>query len=125
MSESDQSRESLLTDDTARSLFSDWQRVASLVIAIAYLLVSPCLFPATSWSHLMTDIIVRILSLAFPLACIWFADDLAEYYQDGTLFPRITTPSPGRFVKWGGWILLLLPVLLFLLMQSLEYLYVR
>jgi len=124
MSESDQSRESLLTGDPARSLFSDWQRVASLVIAIAYLLVSPFLFPATSWSHLMTDIIVRILSLAFPLACIWFADDMAEF-QDGTLFPRITTSSQGRFVRLGGWLLLLLPVLLFLLVRLLESLYLR
>jgi hypothetical protein len=107
------------------SLFGDWQRVASLVIAIAYLLVSPILFPANSWSHLMADIIVRILSLAFPLACIWFGDDLAEYYQDGTFLPRITTASPGRFVRLGGWILLLLPVLLFLLVRLLEFLYVR
>ena len=107
------------------NLFGDWQRVASLIVAMVYVVVSPILFPANSWSHLMADIIMRILSLAFPLACIWFADDLAEYYQDGTLFPRITTPSPGRFVRLGGWILLLLPVLLFLLMQSLEYLYVR
>lgn len=127
MSESDQSRGSLLNRDSESdwSLFGDWQRVASLVIAIAYLLVSPILFPANSWSHLMTDIIVRILSLAFPLACIWFGDDLAEYYQDGTLFPRITTASPGRFVRLGGWILLLLPVLLFLLVRLLEVLYVR
>ncbi len=104
-------------------LFRDWQRIASLVVAIGYLLVSPILFPANSWSHLMADIIMRILSLAFPLACIWFADDLAEYYRDGTLFPEITTPSPGRFVRLGGWILLLLPVLLFLLVRLLDSLY--
>ena len=73
----------------------------------------------------MADIIVRILSLAFPLACIWFAEDLAEYYRDGNLFPRITTSTSGRFVRLGGWILLLLPVLLFLLMRLLESLYVR
>ena len=103
----------------------DWQRVASLVIAIAYLLVSPILFPADSWSHLMADIIMRILSLAFPLACIWFADDLAEYYRDGTLLPRITTSSPGRFLRVGGWILLLLPVLLFMLVRSLDLIYAR
>jgi hypothetical protein len=107
------------------SLFGDWQRVASLLIAIAYLLVSPILFPANSWAHSMVDMIVRILSLAFPLACIWFGDDLAEYYEAGTLFPRITTASPGRFVRLGGWILLLLPVLLFLLVRLLESLYVR
>ena len=126
MNEVDRSRESPLADDAEAGLsfFSDWQRVASLIIAIAYLLVAPFLFPANSWSHLMTDIIVRILSLAFPLACIWFADDMAEF-QDGTLFPRITTASPGRFVRLGGWLLLLLPVLLFLLVRLLESLYLR
>lgn len=106
-------------------LFWDWQRLASLATAMGYLVVSPILFPANSWSHLMADIIMRILSLAFPLACIWYGDDLGEYYQDGTLFPRITTASPGRFVRVGGWILLLLPVLLFLLVRLLESLYVR
>ena len=126
MSEADRSRESPLADDAEAGLsfFSDWQRVASLVIAIAYLLVAPFLFPANSWSHLMTDIIMRILSLAFPLTCIWFADDMAEFH-DGTLFPRITTASQGRFVRLGGWLLLLLPVLLFLLVRLLESLYLR
>jgi hypothetical protein len=71
----------------------------------------------------MADIIMRILSLAFPLACIWFADDLAEYYRDGTLIPEITTPSPGRFVRLGGWLLLVLPVLLYLLVRLLDHLY--
>ena len=107
------------------SVFADWQRIASLLVAIAYLLVSPILFPANSWSHLMADIIVRILSLAFPLACIWFGDDLAEYYKDGTLFPEITTASPGRLVRLGGWVLLLLPLLVFLLVRLFESLYVR
>lgn len=105
------------------SLFADWQRIASLLVAIAYLLVSPILFPADTWSHLMADMIMRILSLAFPLACIWFADDLGEYYRDGTLAPEITTPSPGRFVRLGGWVLLLLPVLIFLLVWLLDSLY--
>jgi hypothetical protein len=73
----------------------------------------------------MADIIMRILALAFPLACIWFGDDLAEYYQAGTLFPSITTASSGRLVSLGGWVLLLLPVLIFLLVHLLEYLYVR
>ena len=105
------------------SLSGDWQRIVSLLIAVAYLLVSPILFPANTWSHLMADIIMRILSLAFPLACIWFADDLAEYYRDGTLFPEITTPSSGKFVRFGGWVLLLLPVLIFLLIRLLSSLY--
>jgi len=129
MSESRQSRESSYESQRDSKLDStlywDWQRLTSLAIAIAYLLISPILFPTNSWSHLMADIIMRILSLAFPLACIWYGDDLGEYYQDGILFPRITTASPGRFVRLGGWILLLLPVLIFLLVRLLEFLYVR
>jgi hypothetical protein len=73
----------------------------------------------------MADMIIRILSLAFPLACIWFGDDLAESYVDGILFPRINTASSGKFVRLGGWILLLLPLLIFLLVRLLEALYVR
>ena len=114
-----------LSDDSQSDwgLSGDWGRIASLVVAGAYLLVSPILFPADSWSHLVADILMRILSLAFPLACIWFADDLGEYFRDGTLAPEITTPSSGTFIKIGGWVLLLLPVLLFLLIQLLDYLY--
>ena len=129
MSESRQSRESSYESQRDSKLDStlywDWQRLTSLAIAIAYLLISPILFPTNSWSHLMADIIMRILSLAFPLACIWYGDDLGEYYQDGILFPRITTASPGRFVRLGGWTLLLMPVLIFLLVRLLEFLYVR
>ena len=104
-------------------LSGNWQRIASLLIAFVWLVVSPVLFPADSWSHLVADILMRILALAFPLACIWFAEDLAGYYQDGTLFPEITTPSSGSLVRLGGWVLLLLPVLLFLLIQLLDHLY--
>lgn len=113
------------TSESDWTLFGDWQRMASLIIALVYLPLSVVMFPADTWSHLMADVIMRILSLAFPLACIWFADDLAEYFQDGVLFPRITTPSAGRWVRLGGWILLLFPVIFFLLVRLLEFLYVR
>ena len=126
LSESDKDELIQQPSDEAQSdwgLFGNWERIASLVVAVAYLLVSPFLFPADSWSHLVADIFMRILSLAFPLACIWFADDLAEYYRDGTLAPEITTSSSGTLVRLGGWVLLLLPMLLFLLIQLLDYLY--
>ena len=126
MSESDKREVSEIpidASDSDWSLSGDWERIASLVIAVAYLLVSPLLFPADSWSHLVTDILMRILSLAFPLACIWFGDDLGEYFRDGTLAPEITTSSSGTLVRIGGWILLLLPVLLFFLIRLLDYLY--
>jgi hypothetical protein len=71
----------------------------------------------------MADLMIRILALAFPLACIWFADDLADYYRDGKLVPEITSASSGRLVRLGGWVLLLLPVLMFLLVRLLDSLY--
>lgn len=109
--------------DSDWSLFGDWERIASLVIAVAYLLVSPLLFPADSWSHLVADILIRILALVFPLACIWFPDDLAEHFRDGNLTPELIKSSSGTLVRFGGWALLLFPVLLFLLKRLLDYLY--
>ena len=105
------------------SLSGDWERIGSLIVAVAYLLVSPVLFPAASWSHLVADMLIRILSLAFPLACIWFSDDLAEYFRDGNLAPEITHSSSATWVRFGGWVLLLLPVLIFLLIRWLDSLY--
>ena len=113
-------------DNDSESDFSfggDWQRIASLLVAIAYLFVAPLLFPARTWSHWMLFTIMSIFSLAFPLACIWFPDDLAEFYQDGTLFPEITTPSSGKLVRLGGWVLLLLPVWVLLLVHLFAYIY--
>ena len=126
MSKSDKVDESSTATEDSQSdwsLFGDWERIGSLVVAAAYLLVSPILYPAATWSHFVTDILIRVLALAFPLACIWFADDLAEFYRDGTLFPEITTPSLGTHVRLGGWVLLLLPILIFLLVLLLNRLY--
>jgi hypothetical protein len=104
-------------------LVDDWQRVASLIVAIALLVVSPFLLPSRNWSRLIVDLIIRTLLMAFPLACIWFADEMAEYFQDGQLFPEINRPSSGRFVRLGGWLLLLLPAIIFLLVWLLDYVY--
>lgn len=126
LSESDNDKPietSINASDSDWKLSGNWERIASLVVATAYLLVSPILYPADTWSHLVADIFIRILALAFPLACIWFADDLAEYYRDGTLFPEITNPSRGTLVRLGGWMLLPLPVLIFLLVRLLDHLY--
>lgn len=118
-------KEIKLADDSQSdwSLSGNWERIASLLVALSYLVVSPFLYPADSWSHFVADTIMRILALAFPLACIWFGDDLAEYFQDGHLFPEITTRTSGVLVKFAGWILLLLPVLMYLLINLLDHLY--
>jgi hypothetical protein len=116
-------KESIESEQSDWSLFGDWQRIASLLVAVTYLVLAPLLYPADSWSHLIVDFFMRTLALAFPLACIWFAEDLAEYYRDGNLFPEITTSSGSVFVRIGGWLLLLLPFLIYLVIRLLDSLY--
>jgi len=116
-------KESIESDQSDWSLMGDWQRIASLLVAITYLLLAPVLYPADSWSHLVVDFFMRTLACVFPLACIWFAEDLGEYFRDGNLFPEITTSSRAVFVRIGGWLLLLLPFLIYLLIRLLDSLY--
>ena len=49
------------------------------------------------------------LFLPFPLACIWFADAMGQYSSP----MRLTRPTPGAFVAFFGWLLLLAPIALF------------
>ncbi|HEX3249911.1 MAG TPA: hypothetical protein VHS05_10825 [Pyrinomonadaceae bacterium] len=86
-------------------------RALSLIIAAVYLVVSG-LF-AKSIAHLLADLLFVGGALLLPMACIWFAEELGEYI--GTLpGPRINRRSPAWMVKIGGWVLLLLPAIIFL-----------
>jgi hypothetical protein len=85
-------------------------RALSLVVAFIYLGIT-LYFPHRNGT-LITDLFLVSVALAFPLACIWYPDELGEYY--GSLpGPAITQKSPAWMVKVGGWILLLLPAILF------------
>jgi hypothetical protein len=100
-----------------KSLMPDWirsvlsSRTLSLLVAIAYLVIA-CL-AAPSAAKLVASLLIIGGALLLPLACIWFADELGEYV--GVLpGPSINRRSPAWMVKIAGWILLLLPVILFL-----------
>jgi len=94
--------------DWIRSVVSS--RTVSLLIAIVYLVVA-CL-SSRSAAKVFASILIVGGALLFPLACIWFADELGEYV--GVLpGPAINRKSPAWMVKLGGWILLLLPAVLF------------
>src|ERR1051326_1806827 len=54
-----------------------WSRTVSLLIAIVYLVVA-CL-SARSAANAFLSILIVGGALLFPLACIWFADELGEY----------------------------------------------
>jgi hypothetical protein len=50
------------------------------------------------------------LFLILPLACIWFSDAMGDYL--GGMDPAITRTTPGWAVAFGGWLLLLLPIII-------------
>ena len=96
--------------------YYDWQRILSLVVAIVYIAVGVWVYAPESAAKLMATIFLMAAALAFPLACIWFGDEMGEYYQ-GSSFHPITAPSSGTLVRLGGWILLFLPVLRLLIIR--------
>lgn len=49
--------------------------------------------------------------LILPLACIWFSEAMGDYASVGLGRAGITRKTPGCFVAFGGWLLLLLPVI--------------
>ena len=94
--------------DWIRSVLSS--RTLSLLIAIAYLVLA-CL-SSPSIAKAFASLLIVGGALLLPLACIWFADELGEYV--GVLpGPAINQKSPAWMVKIGGWLLLLLPVIIF------------
>lgn len=85
-------------------------RTLSLLIAVVYLVLS--VISARSQAKVLSGLLITCAGLLLPLACIWFSDELGEYV--GALpGPGITHKSPGWMVKIGGWVLLLLPAILF------------
>ncbi|MCC6694547.1 MAG: hypothetical protein IT365_02850 [Candidatus Hydrogenedentes bacterium] len=59
------------------------------------------------------------LYLILPLACIWFSDAMGGYTGSSLgAQPSITESTPGCFVAFGGWLLLLLPLIAWLIVLN-------
>ena len=86
----------------------DWQRILSLVVAAAYLVIGVIAASEGSFKDIAGMVLVISVALILPLACIWFADEMGDY--TGSL-SSITKLSPGFLIRIGGWILLFLPVI--------------
>lgn len=85
-------------------------RTLSLIIAAFYLVITA--ISASSPSKLLSGLLITCGALLLPLACIWFSEELGEYV--GALpGPNINRKSPAWMVKIGGWVLLLLPAIVF------------
>jgi hypothetical protein len=80
-------------------------RLLSLVVAAAYVIAA---FSSTDGEDLLAVVGFVVVSLA----CIWFGDELGDYIGWIELRP-ITRRSPGVVIRFLGWMLLLLPAVVF------------
>lgn len=88
----------------------DKERTWSLGIYIAYLVISGLLFKRETTFQLM-------IYLLFPLACIWFGEEMGNYTGfSGPFRPPITRRSPGSVIQLLGWLMLALPVIALVIM---------
>ena len=79
-------------------------RIASLVIAIAYLILA-------YFAGGPSAVVKIAIYLTLPLARIWYSDELGAC--TGVMRGQyINTESPGCLVAFGGWLLLLMPVIM-------------
>ena len=86
-------------------------RRLSVLIVVIYLAI----FSLAALSQPPGHVIGRLVAVAgyflIPLACIWYGDEMGGYV--GTLpGPAINRQTPGWMVKLAGWVLLLLPAII-------------
>lgn len=97
------------------SQISDWMsdnkgKFASLVVVLIYLLLLT--LPAVGVKADFGDVLKFLAFTILPLACIWFGDALGGYTGfSRPLGPRITNTTPGSFVVFLGWVILLFPLI--------------
>ena len=86
------------------------RRLSALIVLI-YAVVFWWAAPPDSAAEVTLTLLQVIAYFAFPVACIWYGDELGDYV--GTLpGPAINRATPGWMVKLGGWFLLFLPAII-------------
>ena len=92
-------------------------RFFSLVIAAGYLGIVLFMPGHRSIPGRLGSVLAVAGYLLIPLLCIWFGDEMGNYV--GTLpGPAMNKPTPGCLVRVGGWVLLLLPLIILLISAS-------
>ena len=85
----------------------NWNRILSSLVAVIYMVMAAI--------HGGAELAFKFgLFLMLPLGCIWFSDAMGGYTGLGLLGygAPITKQSPGMLVRVMGWIVLLLPVVI-------------
>ncbi len=89
-------------------------KISSLLVALAYLVF------AFAWGGGATELICGTF-LIIPLGCIWFNEALGDYTGMGMANGAITETTPARVVTFGGWVLMVLPILVGLMSWCVHF----
>lgn len=86
----------------------NWNRRLSLIVVIIY-----C---GVVWARGTGLMFIPLLFLVLPLGCIWSPEPVGRALHGSTFFKQpVTEPTPAAFVLIGGWLLLLLPAVIWIL----------
>ena len=77
-------------------------RILSLIIAAGYVAAAVSIGNGLAF---------RAVFLVFPLACIWFSEEVGGYSGFVGLHP-VTSATPGCLIAVVGWLLLLAPAVI-------------
>ncbi len=82
------------------------EKLISVIISLIYLIVASIYVGIEGALKTLTFLVL-------PIACIWFSEAMGDWVG---FFGRanITKQTPGCLVKFMGWILLLLPAIIFI-----------
>jgi len=85
------------------------KRLISGIIAILYLIAA---YLGGGGKGLLT----MTAFLVLPMACIWCSDEMGDF-TGNTGSGLITSTTPGSLIAFGGWLLMLLPVIVGLIVR--------
>lgn len=89
----------------------NWNRLVSLIVAIGYLSLAII-------SGMHDGRIIPIFAyLIICLGCIWFGDEIGSFVGIGSKGIFISSPTPGVFMQIMGWLLLIIPIAVPLIME--------
>ena len=99
-------------------MFERWRdlelgKKLSLIIAVGYL-VSVCFLGGGDFA---VNVLRVLVLLVLSLGLIWFGDEIGGYSGPISL-TRMVEPTPGVCMRFIGWVLLLLPLIVIVLTKA-------
>ena len=102
-------------------------KLISLLIGVLYIVALAFLIIADRGHASQQEVFERLfwiiggmfMWLGLSLGCIWWGDELADGLI-GAKFGLVSSTSSGRLVKLMGWVLLLLPVIIAIIIWKLS-----